>query len=441
MKTPNLLEGVGVDSVDPNTVFDILEKLGEGSYGAVFKAMDLRDESIVALKVIPVENDVSELFDEINMLKQCESPYIVGYKGSYLKDSNVWIAMEFCGAGSVSDVMNICKLTLVENQIACICRQTLKGLKYLHSQGKIHRDIKSGNILLNELGVSKLADFGVSAQLTETVNKRKTVVGTPYWMAPEVLSESAYDVKADIWSLGITAIEMAMGEPPLAKVHPMRAIFMIPMKPPPTLAESFSETFRDFVAQCLNKDPKKRPSAKRLLKHPFIINSPGRAVIQEIVLKGLPLIEEFRKTQSIDAESEGTGISVFSSKYTTQNAVQPIPDVSTMKINGNEDTGTMVVKESKAEDYGTVVMSKGTMVISSSEDTEEPAYMKQFNEKRIVVGSDMYKNSLSLVIPKGVSTADIENAVREIDRAHREERKALDKFYAESIVQLQSRIQ
>ncbi|KAL9655049.1 hypothetical protein ABK040_008832 [Willaertia magna] len=280
--------------VDPDTIFNRLEVLGEGSYGIVYKVFNKQDGKIYALKCVPVENDITEVEKEINILKACDSPYIVNYFGAYKKDQELQIAIEYCGGGSVQDLLTVLGPVLNEQQIAAICSSALKGLVYLHSQKKIHRDIKAGNILLTSEGDVKLADFGVSAQLNNTISKRRTVIGTPYWMAPEVIQETEYDGNADVWSLGITAIEMAEGKPPLHGIHPMRAIFMIPNRPPPTFAnpDKWSDEFKDFVACCLMKDPSERPSSKQLLKHKFIQRAKSTKTLQELIEKMNNIFQE-----------------------------------------------------------------------------------------------------------------------------------------------------
>jgi len=170
-------------------VFDLLEKLGEGAYGCVYKAIYKEAGQVVAIKQVPVESDLQEIIKEIAIMQQCDSQYVVKYYGSYFKNTDLWIVMEYCGAGSVSDIIRLRRKTLTEDEIATVLKDTLKGLEYLHFMRKIHRDVKAGNILLNTDGHSKLADFGVAGQLTDTMAKRNTVIGTPFWMAPEVIQE------------------------------------------------------------------------------------------------------------------------------------------------------------------------------------------------------------------------------------------------------------
>uniref|UniRef100_A0A6N2NB64 non-specific serine/threonine protein kinase n=1 Tax=Salix viminalis TaxID=40686 RepID=A0A6N2NB64_SALVM len=260
---------------DPTTKYELLNELGKGSYGAVYKARDLRSSELVAIKVISLtegEEGYEEIRGEIEMLQQCSHPNVVRYLGSYQGEEYLWIVMEYCGGGSVADLMNVTDEPLEEYQIAYICREALKGLAYLHSIFKVHRDIKGGNILLTEQGEVKLGDFGVAAQLTRTMSKRNTFIGTPHWMAPEVIQESRYDGKVDVWALGVSAIEMAEGLPPRSTVHPMRVLFMISIEPAPMLEdkEKWSLVFHDFVAKCLTKEPRSRPMASEMLKHKFI---------------------------------------------------------------------------------------------------------------------------------------------------------------------------
>ena len=252
----------------------------------MFKALHKDSKQILAIKQVPVDTDLQEIIKEISIMQQCDSPYVVKYYGSYFKNTDLWIVMEYCGAGSVSDIMRLRKKTLTEEEIGTILCDTLKGLEYLHLRKKIHRDIKAGNILLNNEGHAKLADFGVAGQLTDTMAKRNTVIGTPFWMAPEVIQEIGYDCVADIWSLGITALEMAEGKPPYGDIHPMRAIFMIPTKPPPTFRDSelWSPQFIDFVSRCLVKSPESRATASELLHSDYIGNFPLLFFISKLTL-------------------------------------------------------------------------------------------------------------------------------------------------------------
>lgn len=297
----DFLSDIVSHSHNPEEIFELLDLMGEGSYGSVYKAVHRPSKEIVAIKIVPTNGDLEPIKREIQILKECKSDNIVKYYGSYFHASNLWLIMEYCAIGSILDLMQITQKTLNEYQIASVLALALKGLDYLHKNKKIHRDIKAGNILLDHKGNVKLADFGVSAELMNTFAVKDTVIGTPFWMSPEVISKSKYNKKTDIWSLGITAIEMAEGEPPYSNIHPIKAMFVIKNNPPAGLTDpgKWTGEFVDFVKKCLTLDPKKRPNANELLKHPFIEKmNKGKDYMTEFASEKLYVVERFRRKKS-----------------------------------------------------------------------------------------------------------------------------------------------
>uniref|UniRef100_A0A8B9EZX7 Mitogen-activated protein kinase kinase kinase kinase n=1 Tax=Amazona collaria TaxID=241587 RepID=A0A8B9EZX7_9PSIT len=256
-------------------------------------ARNVNTGELAAIKVIKLEpgEDFAVVQQEIIMMKDCKHPNIVAYFGSYLRRDKLWICMEFCGGGSLQDIYHVTG-PLSEQQIAYVSRETLQGLYYLHSKGKMHRDIKGANILLTDNGHVKLADFGVSAQITATIAKRKSFIGTPYWMAPEVAAverKGGYNQLCDLWAVGITAIELAELQPPMFDLHPMRALFLMTKSnfQPPKLKDKmkWSNSFHHFVKMALTKNPKKRPTAEKLLQHPFVTQPLNRSLAIELLDK------------------------------------------------------------------------------------------------------------------------------------------------------------
>ncbi|XP_046521693.1 serine/threonine-protein kinase 10 [Equus quagga] len=278
--------------LDPNEVWEIVGELGDGAFGKVYKAKNKETGALAAAKVIETksEEELEDYIVEIEILATCDHPYIVKLLGAYFYDGKLWIMIEFCPGGAVDAIMLELDRGLTEPQIQVVCRQMLEALNFLHGKRIIHRDLKAGNVLMTLEGDIRLADFGVSAKNLKTLQKRDSFIGTPYWMAPEVvmcetMKDTPYDYKADIWSLGITLIEMAQIEPPHHELNPMRVLLKIAKSDPPTLLtpSKWSLEFRDFLKTALDKNPETRPSAAQLLEHPFVSSVTSNKALRELV--------------------------------------------------------------------------------------------------------------------------------------------------------------
>uniref|UniRef100_A0AAQ5YQQ5 Mitogen-activated protein kinase kinase kinase kinase n=1 Tax=Amphiprion ocellaris TaxID=80972 RepID=A0AAQ5YQQ5_AMPOC len=285
------MDRIGVSFLNPLDDYELIHRIGCGTYGEVFKARNIRTSELAAIKIVKLDpgDDITSIQQEITMMKECKHKNIVAYFGSYHRNTKLWICMEFCGGGSLQDIYHVTG-PLKEKQIAFVCRETLQGLYHLHETGKMHRDIKGANILLTERGDVKLADFGVAAEISASVAKRKSFIGTPYWMAPEVAAvekKGGYNHLCDIWAAGITAIELAELQPPMFDLHPMRALMLMSKSSfqPPRLKDKtkWSASFQSFVKMALIKNPRKRPSAETLLQHPFVTQLLTRNLIIELL--------------------------------------------------------------------------------------------------------------------------------------------------------------
>jgi len=270
------MESINFDSLfatgDPKARIANIKKIGEGSSGTVYSGDDKKSKHEVAIKIIPYKKNGQQIGiqNEIYMMKTTRHRNVVEYLDCYLVEDQLWVVMEYLQGGSLTEVITVCQMT--EPQIAAVCKEVLLALSFVHSLHRIHRDIKSDNILLSTNGEVKLADFGYCAQLTERTQKRNSVVGTPYWMAPELIRGLDYGTGVDIWSLGILAIEMAELQPPYLEFPPLRALFLIATQGTPTLKnpEQWTDTFKDFLADALEVDTTRRATAEQLLQHPFI---------------------------------------------------------------------------------------------------------------------------------------------------------------------------
>ncbi|XP_059864376.1 serine/threonine-protein kinase 10 [Delphinus delphis] len=338
--------------LDPNEVWEIVGELGDGAFGKVYKAKNKETGALAAAKVIETksEEELEDYIVEIEILATCDHPYIVKLLGAYYYDWKLWIMIEFCPGGAVDAIMLELDRGLTEPQIQVVCRQMLEALTFLHGKKVIHRDLKAGNVLMTLEGDIRLADFGVSAKNLKTLQKRDSFIGTPYWMAPEVvmcetMKDTPYDYKADIWSLGITLIEMAQIEPPHHELNPMRVLLKIAKSDPPTLLtpSKWSAEFRDFLKTALDKNPETRPSAAQLLEHPFVSSITSNKALRELVAEAKAEVmeeiedgrDEGEEEDSVDAtspvgnhtreSSEVSQLSLDADKLLKESSFAPLP--------------------------------------------------------------------------------------------------------------------
>ncbi|KNE67785.1 STE/STE20 protein kinase [Allomyces macrogynus ATCC 38327] len=325
----------------PDKDVEVLETLGKGNYGYVYRGrIRSMNNVMAAIKVVYLkESELKETWQEVEILRECNHANIVRLFTTYMQGLYLWIAMENCGGGSVDTLYSIIPKPLSEEAIAVITYESVKGLAYFHQTKHIHRDIKAGNLLLTESGEVKLADFGVSARLSGTNLRANSFIGTPFWMAPEVIrSENDrnnwYDAKSDVWSIGITVIELADKCPPLADIHPFTALKLILQDAQPLGLKNpkkRSKAMNDFIAYCLTRDPKKRPSAEDLLKHPFLLKSEslrGRELLADLVEKAKQIRVKKKSGQRIDDDFDDDA-----AKY----AVQPDAEVGHAPGSGDGD--------------------------------------------------------------------------------------------------------
>jgi serine/threonine kinase 3 len=300
---------------------------------------------------------------EIDILADArDCKYVVQFFGCYLKENTLMLVMEFCDGGSALDIIQMAERNFTEDQAAAVLADMLKGLVYLHEHRVLHRDLKAANVLLTKDGIAKLADFGVSAKLAYTMQRRGTVVGSPYWMAPEVINvndedeEEGYDLMADIWSLGITAIELVQGEPPLFHIQQLRVIFLIPNRDPPRLEEpgKWSDEFNNFVESCLQKDPSKRKSPQELVgAHPFALKGEkNHDVLVDLMKEVGPILDQKRaekREENLEGDSDDMGPGTMIKAGTRSGDT-----IGTFDTIGSDGYGTFVVNEGDAGSFGDV---------------------------------------------------------------------------------------
>lgn len=402
----------------PNEEYKMLERLGKGSFGAVYKAIHIATKKEVAIKKC-MSDDMEESRNEMEIMKDCNHENIVKCFDCYIHDGLFWIVMEYCALGSITDVLKIAQPgnpLLKEAQVASLCRSVLEGLAYLHENNKMHRDIKPENILITLDGTAKLADFGVAGTFSTFYQKRTTLTGTPYYIAPEIFEESdqGYDAKADVWSLGICSIEFAQGEPPNYEIQPMKVMLYIAKNPPPKLKnhQNFSEEFNHFIACCLIKDPNKRPTARQMLEHIFVADSqPTQETLR-------PLID-IAKKEIYDHGGLENAINFWKAKKPSK---PPVKEMMNLAITNDVPPPISLPPENLPPpnvEPTKPVSPRPQIVVSRSEESN-------FREERLYKSSSSYDDSSSQYRPRSESS---EQPINFSERMNQLQQDAKNKKY------------
>uniref|UniRef100_A0AAY4BL10 non-specific serine/threonine protein kinase n=1 Tax=Denticeps clupeoides TaxID=299321 RepID=A0AAY4BL10_9TELE len=382
--------------VNPEEVWEIVGELGDGAFGKVYKAQNKQTGILAAAKVIDTqsEEELEDYMVEIEILASCDHHYIVKLLDAFYYEDKLWILIEFCAGGAVDAVMLELERPLTEPQIRVVCKQTLEALAYLHNNKVIHRDLKAGNILFTMDGDIKLADFGVSAKNTKTLQRRDSFIGTPYWMAPEVVmcetsKDRPYDYKADIWSLGVTLIELAQIEPPNHELNPMRVLLKIAKSEPPTLMQpsKWSPEFRDFLKKALDKSVDNRWSTAQLLQHPFVLsvvdNKPLRELIAEAKAEVTEEIEEGKEEEEEEEEESETLQVHFPSIQDTRRQKKTLKKTRKFMVDGVEVsvTTSKIVTDSDAKNEEMRFLRRQELRELRLLQKEEQRSLQQLNNK------------------------------------------------------------
>ncbi|XP_072177964.1 serine/threonine-protein kinase 10-like isoform X2 [Diadema setosum] len=451
---------------DPNDHYEKLSEIGDGAFGKVYKARNRTNGNLVAAKLIEIKDtdDLNDFRVEIDILTECSHPNIIALEETFLHQGTLWMLIEFCDGGALDDIILELEKPLTEPQIKVVCKQTLEALVYLHEHHIIHRDLKAGNILLTMAGDVKLGDFGVSAKNSTPQQRRDSFIGTPYWMAPEVvrcetLKDNPYDYKADIWSLGITLIELAEQEPPYHDLNPMRVLIKIPKAEPPRLSKPsrWSREFNDFLKKCLDKNPETRPSAVELLKHPWVSDATDTKPIRDLLAEAkADVYEELQdmpedavnRRYSVDTASVGSSEAVTApTTPSTPPAISSQLHISpSIKRKGRELGAELEQNASittNGSNHQNSVANHDDSILDKHEEMEKPSYKTLKKTRKFVLDGKVVTLTTHKVVKAGDEDKAKElhalrkNELREIRRMRKGETKESNNLATKILQQME----